>query len=129
MTQVQLVRSREDGRVVLHESIGDDRGIDLVVLAQEIAARREANPSLTIRRIAAELGRSQPWVSNVLRTLKLVPRGQKLVSEGVLSLAHAKAIASLVEKEQHSLIESVRRHALSSHQLEAIVRARRDRLR
>jgi ParB-like chromosome segregation protein Spo0J len=118
VTAITLTRQLVRGEVRLIERPTLGRPLDLIELAESIRDRRAADPKLTVRAIARELDRSSPWVSNVLRLLKLPVAGQELVRAGRLSFAHARAIANLSHADQLTLIAEVLSHRISAHEIE-----------
>jgi len=122
MTTLALTRQLVRGEVRLFERPRTGRRLDLIALAETIRSRRAADPSLTVAALARELDRSSPWVSNVLRLLKLPVAGQELVRAGRLSFAHARAIANLPHEDQLALIGEVLSHQTSAHEIERAAR-------
>jgi ParB-like chromosome segregation protein Spo0J len=121
----RLTHRRVNGKIRLAELSAGQRPSDMVALAEQIAMLRREHPEVTVAEIGERLGRSGPWVSNLLRLLKLPAAGRELVRAGVLSVAHAKSIASLGEVDQLLLIDRVLGAEMSSHELERYLQARR----
>ena len=59
---------------------------------------------LTQQEVADSVGRSRTAVSNLLRLLKLPKKIQNMLHEGLISMGHARAIISLPEEVQLSLV-------------------------
>jgi len=63
------------------------------------------NPALTLAEISTQLGTNPQFVNARLRLLKLTEGIQKLVDEGKIPLANAKALANLPDHEQEAYLE------------------------
>lgn len=77
---------------------------------------------LTQDALAEKLGKKRSSVSNYLRLLKLPEQVQTAVSEGVISMGHAKALAGAPAEKQLPLLEKCIGKALSVRQIEDLVR-------
>jgi len=72
--------------------------------------------------VAEKIGKTRTVVTNFLRILKLEPEVLSMVEKGKLSLAHAKAIVSITDKEtQIKLAKKASDDKMSSKELENIV--------
>lgn len=78
--------------------------------------------SLTQEELAKRVGKSRPHVANFIRLLQLPSEVQKLVSEGKLSMGHARALLSVEEEQlKGKLAKKVIEEDLSVRQLEELV--------
>ena len=79
---------------------------------------------LTQDALADKVGKKRSTVANYMRLLKLPGEIQLAVKEGVLSMGHAKAIASLGDRRsQLAALKRCVKHNLSVRQSEELVRA------
>ncbi|MBQ4159522.1 MAG: ParB/RepB/Spo0J family partition protein [Clostridia bacterium] len=79
--------------------------------------------NLTQEKIAQRVGKSRPAVANALRILSLTESVQKMLSDGLLSSGHARAILSLqTEVLQETLAERIVQEQLSVRQAEALAK-------
>ncbi|MCJ1657285.1 nucleoid occlusion protein [Staphylococcus sp. NRL 16/872] len=72
--------------------------------------------------LAKSLGKSQSFIANKLRLLKLAPKVITRLREGKISERHARAVLSLEYEEQEKLIEQVISQKLNVKQTEARVK-------
>ncbi len=78
--------------------------------------------SLTQEELAKRVGKSRPHVANFIRLLQLPAEVQKLVSEGKLSMGHARALLAVDEEQlKRKLAKKVIEEDLSVRQLEELV--------
>ncbi|WP_180552032.1 nucleoid occlusion protein [Staphylococcus haemolyticus] len=72
--------------------------------------------------LAKSLGKSQSFIANKLRLLKLAPKVINRLREGKITERHARAVLSLKEDDQEKLIEQVISQKLNVKQTEARVK-------
>ncbi|MCH4380571.1 MULTISPECIES: nucleoid occlusion protein [Staphylococcus] len=72
--------------------------------------------------LAKSLGKSQSFIANKLRLLKLAPKVISRLREGKITERHARAVLSLKEEDQEKLIEQVISQKLNVKQTEARVK-------
>lgn len=75
--------------------------------------------------MAKSLGKSQSFIANKLRLLKLAPKVLLRLREGKITERHARAVLSLSDSEQEALIEQVIAQKLNVKQTEDRVRQKR----
>lgn len=74
-------------------------------------------------KIAQAVGKDRATVSNILRLLKLPPKIQDGLSQGVLTMGHARAILSLPDtKEQIAMYEKILQKEFSVREAEVAVK-------
>lgn len=78
--------------------------------------------SLSQEELAKKLGKSRPFVANMLRLLLLETEVQKMVEAGSMSIGHARALLSLNGLEQIAAAEKVVEKGLSVRQTEDFVK-------
>ena len=76
---------------------------------------------LTQQEVADSVGRSRTAVSNLLRLLKLPSKVQDLLHKGMISMGHARAIISMPEEIQLTLIEKAIAKGWSVREMEEAV--------
>lgn len=78
--------------------------------------------SYTQEELAKKLGKSRPHVSNILRLLQLPDKVKQLVTQGALSMGHARALVTVEDPEvQWNLANETASKGLSVRQLEEMV--------
>jgi len=78
--------------------------------------------SLSQEELAKRLGKSRPFIANMVRLLSLEPEVQKMVEAGSLSMGHARALLSLKSFRQITAAETVVEKGLSVRQTEELVK-------
>lgn len=73
---------------------------------------------LTQTQLAQDIGKSQSYVANKLRLLKLAEPVQEYLAKGELSARHGRAILGLSEEDQAKLAEEVVKQGLSVKETE-----------
>jgi ParB family chromosome partitioning protein len=76
--------------------------------------------------IAARVGRARSTVANTLRLLELDEDVQALLSEGVITEGHARALGGLTPDQQARVVSTVVEQRLSVRQTEELVRRLRE---
>lgn len=79
--------------------------------------------SLTQDRLSERVGKKRSTIANYLRLLRLPDEVQLAVKEGVISMGHAKAIASAPQESQIALLKKTVKKELSVRQLEELTAA------
>lgn len=78
---------------------------------------------LTQEQVSKSVGKSRPYITNCLRLLRLAEAVKNYISDGSLSMGHAKAIAAVTdEKKQIMLAENAVKNGLSVRQTEKLVK-------
>jgi len=82
---------------------------------------------LTQEEVSKSVGKSRPYITNVLRLLKLPAEIQEMVVQGNLTNGHARAIAGIkAEKNQIHLARRVVKEGLSVRETEALANKEND---
>jgi ParB family chromosome partitioning protein len=77
---------------------------------------------MTAEDIAKRIGKSRPYVSNMLRMLSLPARIKDALGRGDISMGHGRALLSISEQElQIELLEAILRDSMSVRQTENMV--------
>ncbi|MEJ7443008.1 nucleoid occlusion protein, partial [Staphylococcus warneri] len=72
--------------------------------------------------LAKSVGKSQSFIANKLRLLKLAPKVLERLRESKITERHARAMLSLSEEDQEILVETVISQKLNVKQTEARVK-------
>lgn len=84
---------------------------------------------LTQEDVAQKVGKGRATITNFLRLLKLPPRIQASLRDGIVSVGHARALINVVDEEvQHRLIDEIEKEDLSVREVEKRVRKWRESL-
>ena len=76
---------------------------------------------MTQEEISKSVSKSRPYISNMLRLLKLPEEVRSLVSEGKISTGHARALINVRNKEkQKKLCQMIIREGISVRQIESL---------
>ncbi len=115
--------------------VTDEQMIELAMV--ENVQRRDLDPierakgyqrmseklNLTQTEVAERVGLRRSSISNQIRLLDLAPTAQVLLSEGTLSMGHARALLGLPDtKAQEKLAAEVVEHGISVREVEKLVR-------
>lgn len=77
---------------------------------------------VTQEELSKRLGKSRPYIANHVRLLQLPQIAQQYLSEGKLSMGHARALLGLKDRNQlTSLIQKVLKERMSVRQLEELI--------
>lgn len=116
------------------KEMDDDQAASLAVI--ENLQRENLNPideaqayknlmklnDLTQTALAKEMGKSQSYVANKLRLLKLTSKVQASLIDGNISARHGRALVGLDEKTQEKVLSEVLAKGLNVKETEAIVK-------
>ena len=79
--------------------------------------------NLTQEAISGQIGRSRSHVANILRMLKLAPKVQDYVANGVLTMGQAKPLLAIADPElQCETADTINSNDLSARQAEMLVK-------
>jgi ParB family transcriptional regulator, chromosome partitioning protein len=76
----------------------------------------------TQQELAKRLGKSRPYLANILRLLTLPSEVQDLVASNQLSMGQARALLGLDEKTMNTMLDKIKNERLSVRQVEQEVR-------
>jgi ParB family transcriptional regulator, chromosome partitioning protein len=77
---------------------------------------------LTQEELANRVGKSRPHIANHLRLLSLPKDIQQLITDGILSMGHGRALLGLKKKEKmKAIVDKVIREQLNVRQLEKLI--------
>lgn len=115
-------------------NMSDDQAASLALI--ENLQREDLNPieearayanlmklnNLTQTELAKEMGKSQSYIANKIRLLKLSPKVQSYLVSGELSARHGRALLNLSERDQSRVLDEVLANNLNVKETEAIAR-------
>ncbi|WP_223902633.1 nucleoid occlusion protein [Lactobacillus laiwuensis] len=78
--------------------------------------------NLTQTTLAQNIGKSQSYVANKLRLLKLTPKVQSYLASGEISPRHGRCLVGLSEKDQGRVLDEILAHNLNVSDTEKIVK-------
>lgn len=73
---------------------------------------------MTHEDIAKSMGKSRPYISNSLRLLNLIPKGQEALITQTISPGHARLLLSLDQDQQKKWLDIIQQKDLTVRQLE-----------
>ena len=95
--------------------------LDVIEEAQAYANIMEAR-NLTQQELASHIGKTRPYIANVLRLLNLPPKVRKLIAEGKISVGHARALIGLTNDQIIALAEQIQKEKLNVRETEEAAR-------
>lgn len=121
-----VVREIDDRAMLILAIVENVQRSDLSPLEEAAAYRQMIDEfGFTQKEVAENVGRERSTVANLLRLLHLPPSVQRLVSDGQLSMGHARAILGLEDERQMAdLARAAAEHGLSVRVVEERVRTR-----
>lgn len=78
--------------------------------------------NLSQTELAKNMGKSQSYVANKLRLLKLTPKVQSYLVSGEITARHGRALLNLSEKDQGRVVDEILKNNLNVKDTEAIAR-------
>lgn len=119
-----IVRDCSDAQMAEIALIENIQREDLDPIEEAMAYRTLIQEfKFTQESLAERIGKSRPFVTNLLRLLTLPQQAQRYVSEGKLSVGHAKVLMALEDKSlQMLVVEKVVRTGCSVRETEVLVK-------
>ncbi|WP_281829358.1 MULTISPECIES: nucleoid occlusion protein [Lactobacillus] len=78
--------------------------------------------NLTQTQLAKDMGKSQSYVANKLRLLKLTPKVQSYLASGEISARHGRALVGLSERNQSRMVDEILDNNLNVKETEEIAK-------
>lgn len=78
--------------------------------------------NLTQTDLAKDMGKSQSYVANKLRLLKLTPKVQSFLASGEISARHGRALVGLSERDQSRVVDEILANNLNVKETEEIAK-------
>lgn len=104
-----VIRQTDDHERLAVSLIENIQRVDLNPMELADAYRRLIDDfNMTHQQLADKLGKSRPWISNMLRFHNLIPEAQSALREGLIDITRAKLIVALTDPaEQIKLFNKV----------------------
>lgn len=120
-----IIRDTDDSESLREALIENIHREDLSALEQAAAfVELQQELGATQEQLAERLGYSRPHVANTIRLLQLPPSVQKLLAEGSISAAHARALLGLEDEEaMQTLALRIAAEGLNVRQTEELVKS------
>lgn len=121
-----IVKTVNDEEAMIISLIENIQREDLNPIEEARAFERLVNDfNFTQDHVAQHVGKDRTTVSNMLRLLKLPLEIQKSISEGIISMGHARALLSLENlSEQIKLFQDIISNQLSVREIESLVKTK-----
>jgi ParB family chromosome partitioning protein len=121
-----MVKTVKDDEVMIISLIENIQREELNPIEEAHAFQRLINDfNFTQDHVAQSVGKDRATVSNMLRLLKLPQEIQKSISEGIISMSHARALLSLENlSEQMKLFNDIISNQLSVREIESLVKTK-----
>lgn len=126
--------------VIREDTLDDGKILELALIEniqrQDLNAIEEASAikslmseyNMTQEMVAQKIGRSRPAIANTLRLLNLDKRVQDMLIEGRLTETHARAIVVIEDNDlQYDLAQEIEKKGLSAREIEAYMRAKKEK--
>ncbi|NQG97062.1 ParB/RepB/Spo0J family partition protein [Streptococcus suis] len=120
-----IVKDLTDTELLNQAIIENLQRSDLNPIEEAHSYQRLIERGMTHDEIAGQMGKSRPYISNILRLLQLSPASQEAVESGRLSQGHARLLIGLSKKEQQDWIETIEKQEMSVRKLESILAPRK----
>ena len=126
--------------VIREDTLDDGKILELALIEniqrQDLNAIEEASAikslmseyKMTQEMVAQKIGKSRPAIANTLRLLNLDKRVQDMLIEGRISETHARAIVVIEDNDlQYDLAQEIEKKGLSAREIEAYMRAKKEK--
>ena len=116
-----IVKSLSDDDLMYQSIIENLQRSDLNPIEEAKSYQNLIQKGLTHDEIAQIMGKSRPYISNLLRLLNLTPITQKEVELGRISQGHARLLVGLTDKKQTYWVDKIISNELSVRKLEQLL--------
>ena len=113
-----IIKKLSDQDMMVHSIIENLQREDLNPIEEAKAYQSLIDKGYTHADIAEKMGKSRPYITNLVRLLTLPDFILKEVETGKLSQAHARLLIQLPLKEQKNLLNRIQKEDLSVRQVE-----------
>ena len=119
----------EDGKILELALIENIQRQDLNAIEEASAIKSLMSEyKMTQEMVAQKIGKSRPAIANTLRLLNLDKRVQDMLIEGRISETHARAIVVIEDNDlQYDLAQEIEKKGLSAREIEAYMRAKKEK--
>lgn len=120
-----IVKNLSDQDMMVHSIIENLQREDLNPVDEAKAYQSLIDKDFTHADIAEKMGKSRPYITNLVRLLNLSPSILKEVESGRLSQAHARLLINLSKKDQENLLKRIQEEDLSVRQVERLLQEKK----
>ena len=113
-----IIKELTDQEMMRQAIIENLQREDLNPIEEAISYQKLVDHGYKHDQIAQFMGKSRPYISNMLRLLHLAPSVQEAVIQNDISSAHARVLVPLDEKEQCFWLELIKQYHLNVRTLE-----------
>ena len=120
-----IVKNLSDQDMMVHSIIENLQREDLNPIDEAKAYQSLIDKGFTHADIAEKMGKSRPYITNLVRLLNLSPSILKEVESGRLSQAHARLLINLSQNDQENLLKRIQAEDLSVRQVERLLQEKK----
>lgn len=122
-----IIKNLSDQDMMIHSIIENLQREDLNPIEEAKAYQSLINKGYTHADIAEKMGKSRPYITNLVRLLTLPDFILTEVETGKLSQAHARLLIQLPLKEQKNLLNRIQKEDLSVRQVEDLLKEEKNK--
>lgn len=122
-----IIKKLSDQDMMIHSIIENLQREDLNPIEEAKAYQSLIDKGYTHADIAEKMGKSRPYITNLVRLLTLPDFILKEVETGKLSQAHARLLIQLPLKEQKNLLNRIQKEDLSVRQVENLLKEEKNK--
>ena len=122
-----IIKKLSDQDMMVHSIIENLQREDLNPIEEAKAYQSLIDKGYTHSDIAEKMGKSRPYITNLVRLLTLPDFILKEVETGKLSQAHARLLIQLPLKEQKNLLNRIQKEDLSVRQVEDLLKEEKNK--
>ena len=122
-----IIKKLSDQEMMVHSIIENLQREDLNPIEEAKAYQSLIDKGYTHADIAAKMGKSRPYITNLVRLLTLPDFILTEVETGKLSQAHARLLIQLPLKEQKNLLNRIQKEDLSVRQVEYLLKEEKNK--
>ena len=122
-----IIKKLSDQEMMVHSIIENLQREDLNPIEEAKAYQSLIDKGYTHADIAEKMGKSRPYITNLVRLLTLPNFILKEVETGKLSQAHARLLIQLPLKEQKNLLNRIQKEDLSVRQVEDLLKEEKNK--
>lgn len=116
-----IIKELTDDDMIKQAIIENLQREDLNPIEEAKSYQHLIDKGLTHDEIAKFMGKSRPYISNIVRLLTLSKETLEAVKEEKISQGHARLLVSMTEKQQANLVEKIYNEQLSVRSLEKLL--------
>ena len=122
-----IIKKLSDQEMMVHSIIENLQREDLNPIEEAKAYQSLIDKGYTHADIAEKMGKSRPYITNLVRLLTLPDFILTEVETGKLSQAHARLLIQLPLKEQKNLLNRIQKEDLSVRQVEDLLKEEKNK--